>query len=69
MTSREIIVSLNEIINSDREEFLDLLEELFFADDSKEDRTSLKDISYEVLSIGQEKNTIVLCVTAHIEDY
>jgi hypothetical protein len=45
---KEVTVSLNEVIDLDLEGFLDLLEELFFADLGEEERYKyvLSDIAY-----------------------
>jgi hypothetical protein len=59
-----VTVSLDEIIGTDLEGFLDLLETLVNAGT---DDGPLSDISYEVLGLGAESNTLVISVIAQQE--
>jgi hypothetical protein len=60
--SDTITVSLHEIIDTDFEGFLDLIEQLVTAGD--ENPNPLFDISYEVVGVGEETDTIQLAVFA-----
>lgn len=53
----EVTVHISEIINNDLEGFLDLLSELAV------ESTSLMDISYNVIGLGKEPNTLKIKVT------
>lgn len=61
----EVTVSIDEIIERNLEEFLDLLDTLCRA--GNEDAAPLSDISWEVVSVGTEPNTIVIAVTGSRE--
>jgi hypothetical protein len=61
-----VTVSLDEIIGTDMEGFLDLIDSLVNAG-AEDEAGPLSDISYEVLGIGTEPNTIILTITAQRE--
>lgn len=64
--SDEVQVSIDEIIERDLEQFLDLLDELTRAGDAE--AAPLGDISWEVVRLGSEPNTIVISVIGTSED-
>ena len=66
METKEVKVSLSEIIDLNLEGFLDLLEELFFADVDEEKRYEyyLSDISYIPLRV--EDQMIVLSISGEV---
>ena len=63
--TRQIIVALAEIIDSDTEQWLDLLEALFLL---PEEDGYCSDIHWTLVGIDQEQQAVVLDVTATIEE-
>jgi hypothetical protein len=67
METRDVYVTLNEVIERDLEGFLDLLEELFFAQDDEEHRGILSDISYRVSGVHTNNQELEIEVSGEIE--
>ena len=67
---REIDISISELINGNGfEEFLDLCETIFFAQDSEEDRGILSDISTEAIALHDGFVTFQVSGVVYREDY
>jgi hypothetical protein len=66
VTTRTVCVRLDEVIARDQEAFLDLLEELFFAQDDEAHRGILSDIAYQVAGVTADE-AIHLVVSGEIE--
>jgi len=69
MKTKEVVIDINEVIDLNLEGFLNLLEELFFADEDQEKRFDyiLSDVSYEPVRV--EDGLIILAVTGEVIDY
>jgi hypothetical protein len=67
METRDVYVTLDELMTRDFEGCMDLFTELFFAQDDEEHRGSLTDIAYRVSGAHTHNQEIEIEVTGTVE--